>query len=357
MKVDDVDAVVAVRDQVETIIFSRIASRLETAGMISLNYRRLWSEIQRLMGAGGKRIRSRIVVLAYQMLGGKDVHSIIPVAAAHELLHMAMLIHDDIIDRDYIRYGVDNVAGSYNAIYTASVADEASRLHYAHSAALLAGDLMLSEAYQLIARADIDPARAIEVQKIFGRGIFEVVGGELLDTEAAFLDRVDLSSEQIALYKTASYTFMLPMLVGASLAGATTSQRLRVVEFARNLGIAFQLRDDVLGVFGDEADTGKTITGDIREGKRTYMVEQFYELASDTQKANFGQLFGKSDISDEEAEQVRGLLIESGALDRTEQAIARYTEGARSALNHLDVDRAFVGDIDELIVLATERRR
>ena len=357
MNTISVDAGKSVRAEIESAIFAHIDERIERSGSMSGDYKRLWTEIRALMGSGGKRIRSRIVVLSYQMFGGDDVRSIVPVAAAHELLHLGVLIHDDIIDRDYVRYGVENIAGKYQSIYADVVQDTAHRLHYSHSAAILAGDLMLSDAYQMIAAANIEPARVIEVQKIFGEGVFEVIGGELLDTEAAFLGDSGSSALLVALHKTASYTFILPMLVGACLADATTDQRLGVIDFAKNLGIAFQLRDDVLGVFGDEAETGKTSTGDIREGKRTYMIERFYEVANRSQRSEFESLFGDEQLSDTGADRVRELLIDSGSLDKTEQAIASYTQAARRCLEVLDINPAFADEVDNLIVLATDRKK
>lgn len=357
MSTPSVDAVRSIRADIDLAIFSHIDQSLGRAMTMSSDYARLWSVMRELMGSGGKRIRSRTVVLSYQMFGGDNVQSVIPVAAAHELLHLGMLIHDDIIDRDYVRYGVKNIAGSYDEVYAQIVKDPVSRLHYAHSAAILAGDLMLSEAYQMILSANISSTKIVEVQKVFGRGIFEVVGGELLDTEAAFLGVDGASPALIALHKTASYTFILPMLIGACLADASTDQQHGVIEFAKNLGIAFQFRDDILGVFGDDAETGKTNTGDIREGKRTYMIEQFFQLAGDAERREFESLFGNEDISMEDANRVRGLLRESGALDQTEQAIAHYTTRARAALDTLDINPAFIGEVNELIVLATERKK
>ena len=357
MSTPSVDAVRSIRADIDLAIFSHIDQSFERAMTMSSDYARLWSVMRELMGSGGKRIRSRIVVLSYQMFGGDNVQSVIPVAAAHELLHLGMLIHDDIIDRDYVRYGVKNIAGSYDEVYAQTIKDPVSRLHYAHSAAILAGDLMLSEAYQMILSANISSTKIVEVQKVFGRGIFEVIGGELLDTEAAFLGVDGASPTLIALHKTASYTFILPMLIGACLADASTDQQYGVTEFAKNLGIAFQFRDDILGVFGDEAETGKTNTGDIREGKRTYMIEQFFQLAGDAERREFESLFGNEDISTEDANRVRGLLRASGALDQTEQAIAHYTTRARAALDTLDINPAFIGEVNELIVLATERKK
>jgi len=325
------------------------------AALVSPYYRDLWNEVERLLVSGGKRLRPKTLILAYRMMGGKDVAAILPAAAAQEFIHLGMLIHDDIIDRDYIRYGVDNVAGSYDKIYSMMVTDKADRLHYAQSAAILAGDLMLSSAYLLMAESSIDPQRILQAQRLFGRGIFEVIGGEFIDTESAFRALGDVKSETVAFYKTASYTFVAPMLIGAVLADATIEQQAHLRSFAENLGVAFQLRDDIIGVFGDEELTGKSTSGDIREGKRTYMVEQFYELADGEDRAVFDRYFGNHAISNEEVETVRGLLVNSGAKQKTLDTIDDYEIKARAALSHIHIDQSTIDELETVITISTKR--
>lgn len=341
----------------DTVIEAFLARQLDNAATMSPYYQDLWAEVARLIRSGGKRLRSRMVVLSYSMFGGKDVEAILPAAAAQELLHLGMLIHDDIIDRDYIRYGVDNIAGGYNKLYDELVSDKTDRLHYAHSAALLAGDLMISEAYLLMADSKVDARKILDIQKLLGQSIFEVIGGELLDTESAFREIGAVTPEIVALYKTASYTFTMPMLVGAQLANVSTDDQVHVRTFGRNLGIAFQLRDDIIGVFGNEAETGKTTTGDIREGKRTFMIEQFYALATEEQRTVFDRYFGDHSISTEEVATIRELIAASGALEKTEQAIAGYEARAREALKELKVDAAYSEQINDLILVATKRAK
>jgi geranylgeranyl pyrophosphate synthase len=330
--------------------FNRHAAR---ALEISPYYGTLWTEIARLVHAGGKKLRPKMTLMAYQTFGGRDVEKVLPIAAAQELLHVGLLIHDDIIDRDTIRYGVDNIDGSYRKLYEALVGKTGERTHYAQSAAMLAGDLLLTGAQQLMLESDIEPARIIEVQKILGTGIFEVIGGELIDTESAFREAGTISAETIARYKTASYSFVTPLLIGAVLAGATEEDQAKVREFAEAVGVAFQLRDDLIGVFGDEAVTGKSTTGDIREGKRSFLIEQFYLRADEQQRAEFEQFFGKSDITSEGVEKVRQLLIDSGARQNVEETISELEVKARTALE----DLATTTEFQELITLATRRTK
>lgn len=326
------------------------------ASSISPHYAELWSDIDRLMHAGGKRLRSQIALLSYQMFGGKDVDAIIPAAASLELLHLGMLIHDDIIDRDNVRYGVPNITGSYGKKYSEFITKTSERTHHAQSAALLAGDLLLSSSYLLMAEATIAPNSTLEIQQLLGKSIFEVIGGELIDTESAFRATPNTqSAERIALYKTASYSFTLPLLLGATLAGLPENDKPNVLGAGKNLGIAFQLRDDILGIFGDESKTGKSVSGDIREGKRTYMVEQFYAVSSHEQRAAFDQHFGSPDITAEQVAEIRSLLVDSGALEKTESAIAMYETRARESLSKLEINPEYAAALEALIGITTVR--
>lgn len=329
---------------------------LVRADAISPYYGNLWREMSRLSAAGGKRLRPRMTLMAYEAFGGTEPRQMLAIAAAQEVLHLGMLIHDDIIDRDYVRYGVDNVAGSYEkALYKRLVEHGDDRLHYSHSAALLAGDLLVSGAYRLMGECDIEPSKILQVQRLLSGSIFEVVGGELIDTEAAFREPGAIGAEVIARYKTASYTFVGPLLTGALLAEVSIEKQAILRRFAEHLGIAFQLRDDVIGVFGDEAKTGKTALGDLREGKRTFMIEQFEECADDDQKKAFFALFGDSALTEAQASELRAILVASGAKDRTEQAIAQYTEAALLALSALElIDPT---PLEELVEISTKREK
>jgi geranylgeranyl pyrophosphate synthase len=320
---------------------------------ISPYYGTLWTEIARLVHAGGKKLRPKMTLMAYQAFGGTDTEKILPIAAAQELLHVGLLIHDDIIDRDTVRYGVDNIDGGYRKLYETLVGETSERTHYAQSAAMLAGDLLLTGAQQLMIESNIEPARIIEVQKILGTGIFEVIGGELIDTESAFREAGTISAETVARYKTASYSFITPFLTGAVLAGASDEDQVRIREFAGAVGVAFQLRDDLIGVFGDESVTGKSTTGDIREGKRSFLIEQFYLEANEQQRAEFEQYFGKSDISPEGIETIKQLLVNSGARQNVETAISEREAKALASLEGL----ANTAEFKELITLATRRSK
>lgn len=233
----------------------------------------MWQTISDYLLAGGKRFRPYLTILLYECYSGKPANtnqSVLGVATAWELLHASMLMHDDIIDRDYTRHGRPNIAGAYLGHYN-SVLDDGVRTHAAMSAALLAGDLVLSAAHQILDTCDLEVADLFWVKQCMDKATSAVIAGELLDTEVT-LDHPDIDLGLIAELKTASYSLVAPMQSGAKLAGADDAQLKIIAELGVVLGRGYQLADDILGVFGDEQQTGKSTTSDLVEGKRTMVT-------------------------------------------------------------------------------------
>lgn len=272
----------SIRQQVNAYLLAYCRRETERAAALHPNYKRLWDTISAHIEGGGKRLRPYLVVMAYEAFGGADRKSIIQVAAAWELIHVAMLMHDDIIDRDYTRHGHPNVAGQYLEYYK-SVPDDANRRHHANSSALLAGDLLISAAYSQLLECNFSPDQTIRGCDLLHEAIFTVVGGELLDVEASVI-HVEIPPQVIAEAKTASYSLVGPLLTGASLAGASEDTKTRLRELGLVLGVGFQYVDDVLGIFGDEAVIGKSVLSDLEEGKRTFVVAEALELMTATHR-------------------------------------------------------------------------
>ena len=324
--------------RVETYLHDYVADRKYRATTLSPAYAQLWSTVEQLLGVGGKRLRPHLTLLSYQAYAGEapNVEAIIPAAAAQELLHVAMLIHDDIIDRDDIRYGVANVSGQYRSLYRESVTDEAERSHYVDSAAILAGDALLSDAYKLIAESAADAATILKAQMILNDAVFTVIGGELLDTESAFVKR-GAEPIDIARYKTASYSFISPLLMGATFAGAPPTEIEALRNIGEAVGVAYQLQDDLLGMFGDSTVTGKSSTSDLSEGKYTELIRTFYERANEAQRSQFDDIFGRADIGTQEAERAQQLLVDSGAKQATEDHVGALTMTASQTIDQLTI--------------------
>lgn len=345
-----------VRGDVDAFLLSHYKYKIGRAKKLSPDYGRLWQAILDYHQAGGKRIRPYILLLSYQVFGGKNYQNMIPVAAAVEMLHTCLLVHDDIIDRDYVRHGSPNIAGAYLRHYNTGSVDEHSKTHLSNSAALLAGDLLLSDTYQIILASDLDPAQKTTAMQLLGNTIFTVAGGQLLDTESVLLPFEAADPLTVAHLKTADYSFVSPMVLGATLAGARPDGLRVLRNFGEALGVAFQLRDDWLGVFGSAQKLGKPITSDLEENKRTYLMREAYALADAIQRKQLDELFEVQKPNDKDLIKLQRLLEETGAKQATVQAIREYTGRAREVLAGMQLDESSNIRFEQLIAMATNRK-
>lgn len=299
-------------------LFSLARKRAEPLGAA---YLALWDSIEAAT-TGGKRFRPRMVFAAYESLGGTDRDAAAYVGAAFELLHTALCVHDDVIDRDFVRRGLPNVAGTFRDRARAAGLDGGAAEHHGISAAVVAGDLAIFNAYRLIDRSGVGLVTRSRLLAVMDEAIFASAAGELIDIdftlhpEAPHVDDI-LAMERL---KTAVYSFEGPLQAGAILAGASDETIATLGEFGREIGIAYQLVDDVLGVFGTEEETGKTTIGDLREGKRTVMIA--YAMTAPGWD-DVAALFGDPALDAAGAERLRAHLVDSGARAFAE-GLARY---------------------------------
>ncbi|HTK39425.1 MAG TPA: polyprenyl synthetase family protein [Patescibacteria group bacterium] len=314
------------RRSVDEYIAALVAKRIAQAAEVGPSYVALWERIEHVIQAGGKRIRPYLTVVGYGQLDER----ILAVAAAQELIHVAMLVHDDIIDQDFTRHGTHNIGGMYRDSYGAHV-DQAQATHYANSAALLAGDALISEAYRAICDSEFGAGIKQSVLEQLHQSVFEVIGGELMDVEAGFVSGEQFDPLQIYRYKTSSYSFVGPLLSGAFCAELSERERRTLEDFATNVGIAFQIQDDLLGVFGDEATTGKSALTDLREGKRTLLV-QFHQAAMNESQREHFTAFGSQDSDAAALDQIKTDMVDSGAQAQTGAQVDRYFQAACNSL-------------------------
>lgn len=315
-------------DQINAELERIFKRELTKAEGIHPSYARLWEAIRTIALAGGKRLRPRLLL----QIAGRNDEAVIKIAVAHELLHIATLIHDDIIDNDEVRHGKKNLIGLYKDIYAETNGVDIG--HFARSMALLGGDLLLSHAHRLIAESELEPSTIEKLQELLYRSVFEVIGGQLMDTEAPFMsDYYDPIT--VYKYKTSSYSFVGPILSGATIAALDGSTTTALEEYANALGVAFQLRDDDLGVFGDSSLTGKSTSQDLREGKKTRLIELFKEKASETELAAFMASFGSHEASDDAIQALRDMLISSGARATHDALIGEYLDRSLAAITSI----------------------
>jgi len=298
--------------------FSVAKKRAEPFGH---QYVELWQTLESNT-IGGKRFRPRMVMAAYQSLGGTDLEAAACIGAAFELLHTALIVHDDVIDHDFTRRGAPNISGRYRDLALSQGATTSDSEHRGLSAAVIAGDLALFNSYRLIDRSGVSDQVRHRLIEIMDEALFASAAGELIDVDfatAVNMPRVDdiLTMERL---KTAVYSFESPLMAGAVLAGASEEVITTLGDFGREIGIAYQIVDDVLGVFGEETQTGKTTIGDLREGKRTVMIS----YATSTEEwDSIEPLIGKHDLTEAEADRIRAVLVASGARSFA-NGLARY---------------------------------
>ena len=307
--------------QVDAVLARFFSLAKNRAAAFGPEYVELWTTLENNT-AGGKRFRPRMVICAYQALGGADVEAAAYVGAAFELLHTALIVHDDVIDHDFTRRGVPNISGTYRDRALERGATPRSAEHSGISAAVIAGDLALFNAYRLIDRSGVADVTRSRLLEVMDDALFASAAGELIDVDfstAVDVPRVDdiLTMERL---KTAVYSFECPLQAGAILAGASDDVVQTLAEFGREIGIAYQIVDDLLGVFGLEDQTGKTTIGDLREGKRTVLIA----YANNTREwTNVERHIGDPELTEQDAEKVRALLISCGAKTFAE-GLARY---------------------------------
>ncbi len=327
-----------VQKDINALIAQHLAARQKLSTQMHKDYGFLWQSILNLYLAGGKRLRPFLFVLAYQAYGGKNYHDILPVAGSVELLHSAMLVHDDVIDRDYVRHGKKNIAGMYLERYAELVNIQTDHDHLANSAAILAGDLLLSDAYQLVINSKISDLDKIRAMKLLGKAVDTTVGGQVLDSEATLFLGSKTDSLLTAKYKTSYYSFTLPLLLGSMLAGANDKSQKDLESIGTSLGIAFQLADDLQGIFGKSSHTGKPDFGDLREGKQTYLLQTTRELATKEQKKVLSSIIGNPKCDKKMSQTVQNIITETGAKTAVEQKIQNYNKQAQLTINKLQID-------------------
>ncbi|WP_193312833.1 polyprenyl synthetase family protein [Georgenia subflava] len=308
---------------------------VDGAGRVgSADHDALWSAL-REAAEGGKRIRPMLLTTVYEALGGTDERVAGEVAAALELLHTAFVVHDDVIDGDTVRRGRPNVSGTFagQARSFGLAAERAAR--YGDAAGILAGDLALAGAVRTLALCGAGHETVRRMLDLVDRALHVTAAGELTDVRLGMLGGRDLT-ETLTMeeHKTAVYSFELPLQLAAVLAGSDDACTEALGRFGLLLGVAFQLRDDLDGMFGDRARTGKSALSDLREGKCTPLMT----YARDTDAwPEIAPHLGAETVDEGTAARVRDLLLACGARRFVEDLARGYAQAASEVVAHLTV--------------------
>lgn len=323
---------------------------------------------------GGKRLRASFCEASWEAYADFDrnpavlateLKGVVSIAAALEMFHAAALVHDDLLDQSDTRRGAPAIHKRFETLHSSKgFGGDPARFGMAGS--VLVGDLMLSWSSELFGQGMLNASSAAveaNCRSEFGQMRFEVMAGQYLDVleeNAAPLREVSeivARANAVMLYKTAKYSLEAPVLIGAAFGGAAEFQRKQLSDFAIPLGLAFQLRDDILGVFGDPATTGKPAGDDLREGKRTVLVGLTLEKLPRSVGSLFEELLGDRELETEQIEFMQETIQDSGALKKTELLIEEYSLKSRHALDKLDIPQAAKDRFGVLADAVTNRNK
>ena len=298
----------------------------------------LCTPIRSLIEAGGKRLRPCLVACGYASAGGHatdaDQHDLTHIGAAVEMLHTFALLHDDVLDRSPLRRGQPSAHVRLSELHSQTRPDGDADW-FGLSAALIAGDLAFVWADQLLDLLRCDGAREAAIRSLYGRLRNEVILGQYLDLRLAGPHATDREAQMVALLKSGRYTVTRPLELGAALAGASEEMRCSLRAFGDAAGIAFQLRDDIMGVFGDASLTGKGNSEDIRSGKASLLLVRALELSSPAHRAVLLDGLGNADLDDTGVDACREAIRSSGAVASIERLIDAKIEQAHAAVADL----------------------
>ncbi|HEX5597224.1 MAG TPA: polyprenyl synthetase family protein [Micromonosporaceae bacterium] len=318
--------------------------------------RGVFETLRRFVLAGGKRLRPQFCYWGWRGAGRPDGPEIISVAAALELFHAFALIHDDIMDGSDCRRGEPSVHRVFAELHSRqSWRGDAGA--YGRSAALLCGDLCAAWADQMFHECGLAVEEIHRGYSVYSTMRTEVIAGQYLDLVSGVRDGSVASALTVIRMKAARYTVTRPLQIGAALAGASEELQTAYTAFGDPLGDAFQLRDDVLGVFGDPAVTGKSVLDDLREGKPTVMMALVRERADRVQAERLRVLFGNPQLDAEGAAELRSIIVETGALEQIEQMIRVRADAAVAMLAEAPVTEPARAALAALADSAVDRHR
>lgn len=335
-----------------------LSARRRDAAYIGSEYAELTAALEEFVLRGGKRLRPAFAYWGWRAVADRPAGSgVLLLFSALELLHACALVHDDVIDASATRRGLPTVHRLFADRHT-DKGWHGSAEQFGLSAAILAGDLSLVWADDIVASVGLPLDAHRRVQKVWADIRTEVLGGQFLDIVAESSGAETVATAMaVNTYKTASYTVSRPLQLGAAAAADRPDVLETFHRLGTDIGVAFQLRDDVLGVFGDPAVTGKPSGDDLRSGKRTVLMAEAVELADKTDPDTAALLRSSigTDLSDARVRELCEAIESVGALAAVEERIDLLTRRSLELLNAAPIDPQAKAGLTELARLAANR--
>ncbi|MDH6612749.1 geranylgeranyl diphosphate synthase type I [Streptomyces sp. SAI-208] len=302
--------------------------------------------------AEGKRLRAAFCYWGWRAAGQPDSDALVRAATSMELVHAAAIVHDDLIDDSPLRHGRPTA----HVALRGAVRRRPRAVSAARSLAMLVGDLLMSLAGQLFATSGLPAAYLTRARPLWSVLARELVAGECLEILHTGADPDTARSLKVIRYKTAKYTVEQPLLIGGLLGGAGERLREGYSAYGLPLGEAFQLRDDLLGLFGDPGQTGKANADDVRAHRPTALLSETWRIADKDEREQMRAVLGRRDLDTGGLDTVRELMRRLKTPDRIEDMISARVETALGALHELDVPAHAVSALTALAHSAALRR-
>ncbi len=288
----------------------------------------------RRFSSHGKMIRGSIVIMVHDIMSGEYAQAAIAMGAALELIHGGFLIHDDIMDHDQLRRGVETIYYQYEKAGIMNKISDPS--DYGRSMGICAGDETFFIAYDLILKTVIPPRIKIKLLKRISHEMIRVGLAQMEDINFG-QHNYEPSEEKILnmyRYKTANYTFSLPLYCGLALSDIEADMEL-VEKIGENLGVIFQIKDDEIGLYSNEDVTGKPVGSDIRNNKKTLHRYFLLSMSSENERSIASKIFGNPSMTLSDIDVIRRLMRTTGAKEKVDSIIQQYAEYVRSSMGML----------------------
>lgn len=297
----------------------------------------------------GKMLRGILVIFSCEMFNRKVNEDVLNTASALELAHSALLIHDDIIDRDTLRRGQKTIFAQYiDYAKRGRIKDPNS---YGQSMGICVGDIAFFLSFELLSKLSIESTTQQELAEKFANEMQTVGTGEMFDIDAAER-RNNPTLEQIFdiyRYKTARYTFSLPLTLGGILVGSNNSIIRKLEKLGELFGIIFQIKDDELGLFGEEIEIGKPVGSDIRENKKTIWRLLLYQHAKGAERSFLDSCFGNEKVKKQEIGDIQQLIKKYRIRELIEGKIRQFTKESISIIKNLPIKQSYKRYLVELV--------
>ena len=306
--------------------------------------------------SSGKRIRPILFYLGYIISGGKNKIEALKTSIAIEIIHSYFLIHDDVIDQDNFRHGNLSMHYKYEKKFEDKFKGKNSK-HFGISMGIVVGDLASIFGYKILTDSDFPLNSKIRAIKKLNQIISNTITGEALDVILVEYPNVEIEKIcEMQKYKTAKYTIKGPLQLGAILAGVDEKLLFSLSRFAIPIGIAFQIQDDIIGIFGDEKKIGKPVGSDIKEGKKTLLIAKAMESGDNSQRKILKDALGNKSINIDDVNRVRDIIVKTGSLEFSINKSRELVTESKKYLNEMKINDEYKNFFYGLADFIVERK-